>query len=221
MSGRVALRWFMCCFYCASCCCCTRRVWDRLLCPDHTQVFTSFSLRKVQWQTRKHANCKRVCGLSKYKAGIFWSETLCTDHLEVEVHSVVGVALPYIVCGDDGRGNCGRGAFVYFPGTSACRGCSTRAPLAFLLGWVGWGALVWGAYLGWCFYSVCGFTFATWHCTVCVPQAGGSCAHLSTYPGSGRGAAGCVGGGGEAVGGIAAAVVHASEEATDARHGQR
>ena len=101
------------------------------------------------------------------------------------------------------------GAFVHLSGTSACRGCSTRAPLAFLLGWVGWGALVWGAYLGWCFYSVCGFTFATWHCAVCDPQAGGSCAHLPTYPGSGRGAVGCVGGGGEAVGGggIAAAVV--------------
>ena len=69
------------------------------------------------------------------------------------------------------------GAFVHLSGTSACRGCSTRAPLAFLLGWVGWGALVWGAYLGWCFYSVCGFTFATWHCAVCALRqvAAGGC----------------------------------------------
>ena len=34
---------------------------------------------------------------------------------EVEVHSVVGVVLPCIVCGECGRGNCGRpwGAFVH------------------------------------------------------------------------------------------------------------
>ena len=57
------------------------------------------------------------------------------------------------------------------------------------------------------------FLFSVWvHfrdmalCRLC-PQAGGSCAHLPTYPGRGRGAAGCVGGGGEAVGGGGIAAV--------------
>ena len=73
------------------------------------------------------------------------------------------------------------GAFVHLSGTSACLWLQHKSTFGVLpcVGWMGWGALVlvWGASLGWCFYSVCGFTFATWHCAVCALRqvAAGGC----------------------------------------------
>ena len=65
---------------------------------------------------------------------------------EVEVHSVVsvggvlGVALPSILCGDDGRGSCvwRWGAFVHLSGTSACLWLQHESTFGVLpcVGWV-------------------------------------------------------------------------------------
>ena len=71
------------------------------------------------------------------------------------------------------------GAFVHLSGTSACLWLQHESTFG-VLPCVGWDGVRWcwcGVPILWCFYSVCGFTFATWHCAVCAlrQMAAGGC----------------------------------------------